>query len=115
MCPNCKKDTFSAWDKMKSTKPKKCSECGIFVKPAFFRYAISTMVILTISSFSGVFTVFIVMKPIGTISFTYIWLLAIPFIIGTILPIIPWIKINDWFVPWISLDTKRSGDLTTGV
>jgi len=102
MCPNCKKDTFSAWDKMKSTKPIKCSECGILVKPAFFRNAISMMIFLTfISPLGGIFTVDIVMKQIGTISFTYIWLMAIPFIIGAILPIIPWIKINDWFVPWV--------------
>ncbi len=39
MCPNCKKDTFSAWDKVKSTKPRKCSECSALVKPAFFRSA----------------------------------------------------------------------------
>jgi hypothetical protein len=27
--------------------------------------------------------------------------MAIPFIIGSVLPIIPWIKVNDWFVPWV--------------
>ena len=100
MCPNCKKNTFSAWDKMKS-QPRKCSECGIFVKPAFFRNAISMMVFLTFSPLGGIFAVDIVMKQIGVISFTYIWLMAIPFVIGAILPIIPWIKINDWFVPWV--------------
>jgi len=101
MCPSCKKNTFSAWDKMKS-QPRKCSVCGIFVKPAFFRNAISMMVFLTfISPLGGIFTVDIVMKQIGVISFTYIWLMAIPFVIGAILPIIPWIKINDWFVPWV--------------
>jgi hypothetical protein len=101
MCPNCKKNTFSAWDKVKSTKARECSECGAFVKPAFFRSALSLLIATFISTIGGIITLDIVMKQIGPISFTYIWVMAIPFIIGSILPIIPWIKVNDWFVPWV--------------
>lgn len=101
MCPNCKKNTFSAWDKVKSTKARKCSECGALVKPAFFKMALSLLIATFISTIGGIVTLDIVMKQIGPISFTYIWVMAIPFIIGSILPIIPWIKVNDWFVPWV--------------
>lgn len=101
MCPNCKKYTFSAWDKVKSTKPRMCSECGVFVKPDFFRSALSLLISILLSTIGGIFTLYIVMKLVGPVSFTYIWIMAIPFIVGSILPIIPWIKVNDWFVPWV--------------
>ena len=101
MCPNCKKNTFSAWDKVRSNKPRKCSECGILVKPAFFRSALSLSIAIFISTVCSGLTIYIFMKLIGPISFTYIWVIALPLLIGGILPIILWIKVNDWFVPWV--------------
>ena len=101
MCPNCKKDTFSAWDKVRSMKPRACSACGVLVKPAFFRSALSLLIATFISFAGGILTLDIVMRQVGSISFTYIWVMAIPFIVGSILPLIPWIKVNDMFVPWV--------------
>jgi len=101
MCPNCKKDTFSAWDKIKSKKLRTCSECGSLVKPAFFRSALSLSIAILISTLCSSLTIYLFMKLIGSISFTYIWIIVFPLFIGGILPIIPWVKINDWFVPWV--------------
>lgn len=103
MCPNCKKDTLSVWDKVKSNKPRKCCECGILVKPAFFRSALSLSIAIFISTVCSGLTIYIFMKLIGPISFIKIWIIVFPLLIGGILPIIPWVKINDWFVPWVEL------------
>ncbi len=101
MCPNCKQETFFAWDKVKSNKPRRCSECGVIVRPALFRSAVSLLIATFLSTIGGVLTLYLVMRLVGPISFTYIWLMAIPLIIGSILPLIPWIKVHDWLVPWI--------------
>lgn len=101
MCPNCKQDTFSAWDKIRSTKVQECSECGALLRPAFFRSSLSLLIAMLISTIGGIITLDIVMEQIGPVSFTYIWTMSIPFIIGSILPLVLWIKVNDWLVPWV--------------
>ena len=101
MCPNCKQNTFSAWDKVTSTKPRVCEGCGVVVKPAFYRSALSLLIATFLSPICTVLLVDVVMKQTAPISFTYIWLIGIVFIVGALLPILPLIKINDLFVPWV--------------
>ncbi len=101
MCPNCTKETFSAWDKLKSNKLRECSECGVLVRPSFFRSILSMLLAIFLSTISAFITLYIFMRLIGPISFTHIWIMLIPLIVGSLLPTLLWIRFNNWFVPWI--------------
>jgi len=57
MCPNCHKNTFSAWEKLhwSPDKPLICKKCEAHVKPSIIHFAISFLLMMIASLGLGFF------------------------------------------------------------
>jgi len=97
MCPNCKQNTFSIWDKMTMAplKPKKCKNCGALIKPKFLPFLFS----LIISQIFMIFTILFILKLLSPLGLSFIWTISLSVVLGVILSSLVWIKLHTKFIP----------------
>ncbi len=99
MCPNCKQNTFSTWDKMTMAplNPKNCKNCNALIKPKFLPFLFS----LLVSQIFIILAILFTLKLLTPLGLDFIWTIGLAVTLGIVISSLIWIKMHTKFVPLV--------------